>query len=94
MALDIALSAKAAASKHVVNEVAGQADILITPDIESGNVLYKCLNTLLGLDVAGVVVGSSVPIVVPSRGDSARSKYLSIALAVYLAMSRDSTAGT
>ncbi|SMP48812.1 phosphate butyryltransferase [Desulfonatronum zhilinae] len=92
MALDLALSAKAAASKRFQNEVAGQADILITPDIESGNVLYKCLNTLLGLDVAGVVVGSSVPIVVPSRGDSPRSKLLSMALAVYLvrAVSHDS----
>ena len=87
MALDLALSAKAAASKRFQNEVAGRADILITPDIESGNVLYKCLNTLLGLDVAGVVVGSSVPIVVPSRGDTPQSKLLSMALAVHLAAS-------
>jgi phosphate butyryltransferase len=84
MALDIALSSRAAAGKNVDNPVAGRADILITPDIESGNVLYKSLNTLLGLDIAGVVVGSPVPVVVPSRGDSTRSKYLSIALAVFL----------
>lgn len=84
MALDLALSPAAAASKRFTSEVAGQADVLISPDIESGNVLYKCLTTLLGLDVAGVVVGSSVPVVVPSRGDSARSKLLSIALAVHL----------
>ncbi|GAB6060875.1 phosphate acyltransferase [Desulfonatronum parangueonense] len=90
MALDIALSDRSAASKDFVDEVAGHADILITPDIESGNVLYKCLNTLLGLDVAGVVVGSSVPIVVPSRADSPRSKFLSIALAVFLARGRSS----
>ncbi|TVQ98582.1 MAG: bifunctional enoyl-CoA hydratase/phosphate acetyltransferase [Desulfovibrionales bacterium] len=84
MALDLALSAQAATSKGFHSPVAGQADILIAPDIESGNVLFKSLNTLLGLDVAGVVVGSSVPIVVPSRGDSARSKLLSMALAVHL----------
>jgi phosphate butyryltransferase len=84
MPLDIALSPTAAANKDVGGDVAGQADILVTPDIESGNILYKCVNTLLGLDVAGVVVGSTVPIVVPSRSDTARSKFLSLALAVYL----------
>ncbi|WP_045221729.1 bifunctional enoyl-CoA hydratase/phosphate acetyltransferase [Desulfonatronum thioautotrophicum] len=84
MALDLALSAQAATSKGFQSPVAGNADILITPDIESGNVLFKSLNTLLSLDVAGVVVGSSVPIVVPSRGDSAHSKLLSMALAVHL----------
>lgn len=84
MALDIALSATAAACKRVENDVAGCADILVTPDIESGNVLYKSLNTLCGVLMAGVVVGSRVPVVVPSRGDSARTKFLSIALAAYL----------
>jgi len=85
MALDIALSPTAAACKHVENEVAGCADILVTPDIESGNILYKCLNTLMGREMAGVVVGSRVPVVVPSRGDSPQSKYYSIALAAFLA---------
>lgn len=85
MALDIALSPEAAACKGVAGPVAGQADILVAPDIESGNILYKALNTLLGLDIAGVVVGCPAPVVVPSRGDSARSKLLSLALAVYLA---------
>ncbi len=85
MALDIALSPEAAACKGVTGPVAGQADILVAPDIESGNILYKALNTLLGLDIAGVVVGSPAPVVVPSRADSARSKLLSLALAVYLA---------
>jgi len=85
MALDVALSPQAASLKRVQGDVAGQADILVTPDIESGNVLYKSLNTLLNLDMAGVVVGSRVPIVVPSRGDSPRTKFLSIALAAFLA---------
>lgn len=88
MALDVALSPEAAACKGVSGPVAGRADILIAPDIESGNMLYKALNTLLGLDIAGVVVGCPVPVVVPSRGDSARSKLLSLALAVYLAQSQ------
>jgi len=85
MALDIAVSAKAAALKRFGGEVAGHADILVVPDIESGNVLYKCLNTLMAKDMAGVVVGSRVPVVVPSRGDSAKSKFYSLALASYLA---------
>jgi phosphate butyryltransferase len=85
MALDVALSAQAAAFKGVDNDVAGHADILVAPDIESGNVLYKSLSTLLGLDMAGVVVGSRVPVVVPSRGDSPRTKLLSLALAAFLA---------
>lgn len=85
MALDIAVSPDAAACKGFGGEVAGCADILVTPDIESGNVLYKSLNTLMAKDMAGVVVGSRVPVVVPSRGDSARSKYYSLALASYLA---------
>lgn len=85
MALDVALSPQAASLKRVQGDVAGHADILVTPDIESGNVLYKSLNTLLDLDMAGVVVGSRVPIVVPSRGDSPRTKFLSIALAAFLA---------
>lgn len=84
MALDVALSPRAASLKRVQGDVAGHADILVAPDIESGNVLYKCLNTLLDLDMAGVVVGSRVPIVVPSRGDSPRTKFLSIALAAFL----------
>ncbi len=84
MQLDIAWSPTAAACKRVQNEVAGCADVLVTPDIESGNILYKSLNTLMGRDMAGVVVGSRVPIVVPSRGDSPQSKFYSIALASYL----------
>lgn len=84
MALDVALSPASAATKGVAGDVAGHADILVTPDIEAGNILYKSINTLLGADLAGVVVGSRVPIVVPSRGDSARNKFFSLALAAFL----------
>ena len=88
MALDVAVSPKKAATKGVTGDVAGNADILVTPDIESGNVLYKSLNTLMAIDLAGVVVGSRVPVVVPSRGDSARNKFYSLALAAYLSHMR------
>lgn len=85
MALDVAISPQAAACKSLGGDVAGQADVLLAPDIESGNVLYKCVNTLLGVPVAGVVVGSRVPVVLPSRGDSAQNKFYSLALATYYA---------
>jgi len=87
LALDLAVSPRAAALKGVTNPVAGHADILVAPDIESGNILYKALNSFLDTTIASVVVGSRVPVVVPSRGDSERSKFASIALAVHLAHS-------
>lgn len=87
MALDIAISPDAATRKSVSNPVAGRADILVTPDIESGNVLYKALTVLAEADMAGIVTGSAVPLVVTSRGDSERSKFFAVALAGYLALS-------
>jgi phosphate butyryltransferase len=89
MALDIALSARAARTKGVDNPVAGQADILCVPDIESGNILYKALSTLMHAPMASVVVGSDVPVVVPSRGDSPTTKFYSLALAAYLSANAD-----
>jgi len=85
LALDLAVSSAAATMKGVTHPVAGHADILCTPDIESGNILYKTLNSFMNMTLASVVVGSRVPVVVPSRGDSERSKFASIALAAYLA---------
>ena len=84
MALDIAVSPQAARTKRVVNAVAGCADILCAPDIESGNILYKALSSLVRVPMAGVVVGSAVPVVVPSRGDPSQNKFYSLALAAYL----------
>lgn len=92
MALDVAVSSRAARIKEVDNAVAGRADILCAPDIESGNVLYKSLNSLLGLEMAAVVVGSRVPMVVPSRGDTERSKLYSLALAAFLARAGETSA--
>lgn len=82
--LDLAVSMRAAECKESKSPVAGSADILMAQDIESANILYKSLTTIAGICVAGVVVGSSVPIVVPSRGDSDQTKYYSIVLASYL----------
>ncbi|MGE4293737.1 MAG: bifunctional enoyl-CoA hydratase/phosphate acetyltransferase [Desulfovibrio sp.] len=85
LALDLAISPRAAATKGVDHPVAGHADILCAPDIESGNMLYKALGALYGATLASVVVGSRLPVVVPSRSDSAQSKFHSIALAAFLA---------
>lgn len=85
ISLDIAVSPRAARVKGYTHPVAGRADILCVPDIESGNVLYKSLSTFSGADMAGIVAGSEAPIVVPSRGDPDRTKLFSIALAAWLA---------
>lgn len=84
MALDLAVSPAAVARKGFEDPVAGNADVLVAPDIESGNVLYKTLTTLLDLPVAGIVAGSRIPLIVPSRGDSDRSKLYALALAAYM----------
>lgn len=85
LSLDLAMSREVAACKRFDDPVAGCADILVTPNIEAGNILYKALTTLSGCTMAAVVVGSQVPVVVPSRGDSDASKFHSIALASLLA---------
>ncbi len=84
-ALDIALSPEAARLKGKRGRVAGRADVLCAPDIEAANILYKALQTFCGATLASVVVGAAFPVVVPSRADSADSKYASLALACHLA---------
>jgi phosphate butyryltransferase len=93
LALDLAVSPVSARLKRIDNPVAGHADILLTPDIESGNILHKSISTLLNVPIASVVVGSKVPVVVPSRGDTEGSKFASIALAVYLAQQNGTQQG-
>jgi phosphate butyryltransferase len=85
-ALDNAISPYAAKKKKIVGEVAGRADILIAHDINMGNAIYKSLQIWVGAVVAGVVVGSKAPVVVPSRADSTASKLQSIGLAMLLMM--------
>jgi phosphate butyryltransferase len=83
-ALDNAVSAEAAAHKGITGPVAGGADILLVPCIEAGNMLVKSLVYFAAARVAGVVLGAKCPVILTSRADSAESKFLSIALGVYL----------
>jgi phosphate butyryltransferase len=85
LAIDNAISLKAAQMKDIKSQVAGYADILITPDVESGNILAKAISYFAKGRMAGVVVGAKCPIVMPSRSDPPEQKLLSMALGVYLA---------
>lgn len=85
LALDVAVDREAVAIKGLKSEVAGDADCLVFPNIESGNVFYKTCTKLAGSELAGLVVGARVPCVLTSRGDSAKSKLYSIALAALTA---------
>lgn len=85
LAFDNAVSAAAARIKGIVSEVAGQADVLVVPDLESGNLLAKQLEYLGGAASAGIVLGAHVPIVLTSRADSRESRIASCAIATLLA---------
>ncbi len=81
-ALDNAINKDSARIKEIKSEVAGDADILLVPDINSGNILYKSLTFLANAKSAGLIIGTSAPIVLTSRADNDESKLNSIALAV------------
>jgi phosphate butyryltransferase len=85
LALDNALSIEAARHKQISSPVAGVADVLLLPDIEAGNVLYKILGLIKVWPLAAVVVGASAPVVLTSRADSDDTKFNSIALAAAIA---------
>ena len=89
IALDLATDPEAAAIKHYESPVAGDADILLVPNITSGNLLGKALYGLAGGKMAGVVLGAEVPIVINSRGASPEEKYSSILISA--AMDRRSS---
>ena len=80
-ALDNAVDEEAAHHKGVTHPNAGQADVLIVPNIEAGNVLFKAITFLAYGETAGVVMGASAPIILTSRADKAEDKYHSILLA-------------
>ena len=84
LAFDTAVSAKAASIKNLVSPVTGQADILVVPDLESGNMLAKQLEYLGGAQLAGIVLGARVPTILTSRADSAETRLTSCAVAVLL----------
>jgi phosphate acetyltransferase len=84
LAFDTAVSIKAAQIKHLHSPVTGQADILVVPDLESGNMLAKQLEYLGGAQLAGIVLGARVPVILTSRADSAETRLTSCAVAVLL----------
>jgi len=83
-ALDNAISPEAAKHKGIKGEVAGQADIILAPNLQVGNVLTKALTYYAHMDVAAAVMGAAAPIIMTSRTDTVKNKLLSIALASYI----------
>jgi phosphate butyryltransferase len=81
LAMDVAIDKESAQIKKITGEVAGDADCLVWPSIETGNVFYKTATKFAGAELAAMVVGAKVPCVLSSRGDSTKTKTYSIALA-------------
>jgi phosphate acetyltransferase len=88
LALDNAINLTAARIKKIESPVAGQADILVVPDLEAGNMLAKSLSFLAEADAAGIVLGARVPIILTSRADSVMTRLASCAVAVLVAKAR------
>ncbi len=88
LAFDNAVSPEAARTKGIVSPVAGQADILVVPDLEAGNMLVKQLEYLAEAQITGIVLGARVPIVLTSRADNPRARLASCALALLVAQSK------
>ena len=82
LAFDNSISKKSAGIKGIKNEVAGEADVLLVPSVETGNGLVKMMIYFMGACAAGVVVGGKVPVVITSRSDEAQARLASIAAAV------------
>jgi phosphate acetyltransferase len=84
LALDNAIDLGAARIKKIESAVAGQANVLVVPDLEAGNMLAKSLTFLAGADAAGIVLGARVPIILTSRADSFRARLASCAVACFV----------
>ena len=82
LAFDNSVSKKAAAIKKIKNEVAGSANILLVPNVETGNALVKMMIYFMGACAAGVVIGGKVPVVITSRADDSEARLASIAAAI------------
>jgi len=82
LAFDNSISKKSAGIKGIKNAVAGEADVLLVPNVEAGNALVKMMIYFMGACAAGVVVGGKVPVVITSRSDEAQARLASIAAAV------------
>jgi len=92
LAFDNAISADAAHTKGIQSNVAGDPDILLVPDLESGNILAKLLSFLVHSDSAGLVLGARVPVILTSRADSIRARVASCAVAMLTAHTRRAAA--
>ncbi len=90
LAMDNAISAEAARTKGIASPVAGDADILVAPDLEAGNILAKQLTFLANADAAGLVLGARVPIILTSRADNVRTRMASCGVALLVAHTRRS----
>jgi phosphotransacetylase len=88
LAFDTAISPESARAKNIVSKVAGDADILVAPDLEAGNILAKQLVYLAGAKDAGLVLGARVPIILTSRADGVGARVVSCALAQLFAHRR------
>ena len=86
MDVKTACDAESGALKGISSPVVGNADILVMPDIEAGNTFYKTLTLFGGATIAGMLAGTTVPVVVTSRADSADSKFYSLAAACLKAL--------
>ena len=93
LAFDNAIDMAAARTKHIESPVAGQADVLVVPNLEAGNMLAKQLTFLAHADAAGIVLGARVPVILTSRADDERTRIASAAIAVLLASSPTWAAG-
>ncbi len=91
LAFDNAISTAAAQAKGIVSDVAGQADILLAPDLEAGNMIAKQLMYLAGADSAGLVLGARVPVMLTSRADGQLARIASAALAQLMVRYRERT---
>jgi phosphotransacetylase len=90
MALDVAISEKAATIKGINNKVAGKADILLMPNLEAGNILFKQMVYSMSTTAAGLVLGMKVPIMLTSRADPPEARLASAAIASVYAAHRES----
>lgn len=88
LGLEVAISPRAAQMEESDSPIAGQADILIVPNVEAGNIVAKGLLYFARARMAGLVVGAQVPLVINSRADSAETRYLSLAMAAVLAQQK------
>ena len=88
LAFDNAISKESAKVKGIVSKVAGDADIIVVPDIEAGNLLYKQMTYLSGMEAAGIVMGARVPIILTSRGSDEISRKASCMMALIYARNK------